>query len=234
VGVLTGTQFLSEARFDLKNRPDTASSGLTDTRLMLMLNAAYRHLAHPSVFRHRELEFTYTITLVNGVNAYAFTPTGGVNIVSLRSVTHIDATVLTPTATRNKLLPVGPQWFDERTITSSSRPTTYAVEGNNLIIEPIPGSNENSELLFVRAIREPADLTSGTATVIGANWDEILILATRWRAELHLGYRDLAEATKLDFSALINEYEEFDKLHTEEEWDWQTQFRTPDSPMETA
>ena len=234
MGTLTLTQLRDEVRFDLKNRPDSGSSGLSDTRLNLFINAAYLHVAHPSVHKHRELLYTYTITLATDDNEYAFTPVGGVNILAIRSVTHVDSTTLTATAARNKLRPKDPQWFDERTINTGSRPSTYAVEANNIIIEPVPTSSLNGELLQVRSIREPAQLSADTdVTVIGNRWDEVILLAARWRAELHLGYRDLAEATKLDFAALINEYAEWDTLHVREEWDWQSDFRV-DSPMESA
>jgi hypothetical protein len=63
-------------------------------------------------------------------------------------------------------------------------------------------------------------------------WDEIVLLASRWRAELHLGYRDLAEATKLDFTGLLNEYKDFQTLHAED-FDWVAEVRT-ERIMESA
>ena len=73
--------------------------------------------------------------------------------------------------------------------------------------------------------REPALLAAdASVTVLSSLWDEIVLLASRWRAELHLGYRDLAEATKLDFVSLINEYKPFDELHGED-WDWSSEVR---------
>jgi hypothetical protein len=234
MGTLTLSQLRDEVRFDLKNRPDTGTTGLSDTRLDLFLNAAYLQVAHPSVHRHRELMYTYTLTLATADNDYTFTPVGGVVILAIRSVTHIDAAVLSATAARQKLRAKDPQWFDERTINSGSRPSSYAVEGNSILIEPVPDSSLNGELLQVRAIREPAQLAAaGDTTVIGNRWDEVILLGARWRAELHLGYRDLAEATKIDFASLVNEYRDFDHLHGLEEWDWTSEVRT-ESHMETV
>jgi len=233
VGVLTLSEILTEVRFDLKNRPDTTASGLSDTRLTLFVNAAYRHLCHPSVHRHREMLYNYTLTLASGTNTYTFTPdAAAVNIVAVRSVTYIDAAAYTATAQKNKLRPVEPQWFDERTLTSGGRPTNYGIEGSTLEVSPVPAANEDTKLLRVRAIREPALLTTAgdEATAVGAQWDEVLILGTRWRAEMHLGYRDLAEATKLDYAAMLNEYQSFSNLQAED-WDWVPEFVT-DPAME--
>ena len=225
MGVLTLTQLLAEVRFDLRNRPDSTDSGISDTRLTLYLNAAYRHLCHPSVHRHRELLHTYTLPLVSGTNTYTFTPDpASVNIVAVRSVTYIDSPTYVATATKNKLKPVEAQWFDERTLTADSRPNQYMLEGSILEVSPVPGANEDTNLLRVRAIKEPALLAGAVTTEVSGLWDEVLIMGARWRAEMHLGYRDLAEATKLDYGAMLNEYQTFSNLQAED-WDWVPEFR---------
>jgi len=233
VGVLTLSEILTEVRWDLKNRPDATASGLSDTRLTLFVNAAYRHLCHPSIYRHQEMLYTYTLPLVSGTNTYTFNPDpAAVNIVAVRSVTYIESPTYVSTAIKNKLRPVEPQWFDERTLTADSRPNQYMLEGDTLEVSPVPGTNEDGNLLRVRAIREPALLTiaGNQATAVGGLWDEVLILGTRWRAEMHLGYRDLAEATKLDYAAMLNEYQSFGNLQAED-WDWVPEFVT-DPAME--
>ena len=98
MGVLTLTQMRDELAFVFANRGDT---GFNDTRLNLWINSAYRHLCHPSVHKHREMQTSYTITLVSGTNEYAIDPTTvGFTIVAVRRVFHIMATAATPTAHR--------------------------------------------------------------------------------------------------------------------------------------
>jgi hypothetical protein len=136
----------------------------------------------------------------------------------------VDATVFSNTAVRTKLRARDAQWFDNRTLATGSRPSSYAIEGNTFLIDPVPSAVEAGELLFVRAVREPATLTAGTTTILANRWDEVILLGARWRAELHLGYRDLAEATKLDFAALANEYDGWDR-ESGEDWDYVSDLR---------
>ena len=108
----------------------------------------------------------------------------------------------------------------------------FAREGNQLWVEPIPGSNQDGHLLSVLAWRQPADLAAaGDVTVLDSIWDEVILLGARWRAERDLGYRDLAELTKQDFAALINEYQNFDQLDAED-WGWAPGLVMGEHPME--
>jgi hypothetical protein len=233
VGTLNLEGFRAELLFDLRNRTDTsAPEGLTTARQDMFINAGYLHVTHPSVFRHRELQHSYTITLVNGTQSYVFHPNAGVNITALRYVAHVAAASDSPTAFRTKLFPKEEQWFQERTLVSGGPPRDYFVRGDQLFLSPVPGAVENGQVLVVGAWREPALLVPGSATVLSTLWDEIVLLAARWRAELHLGYRDLAEATKLDFVSLINEYRDFEQLHGED-WDWSADVRV-ERHMENA
>jgi hypothetical protein len=226
MGTLTLENFRSELLFDLKNRTDTSvPEGLTTTRQDLFINAGYLHVTHPSVFRHRELQHSYTLTLVNGTQSYLFHPNAGVNITALRYVAHVAAATDSPTAFRTKLFPKDEQWFQQRTLVSGGPPRDYFVRGDRIFLSPVPGANENGQVLVVGAWREPAVLTAGAVTVLSSLWDEVVLLAARWRAEFHLGYRDLAEATKLDFVSLLNEYRDFEQLHGED-WDWVSEVRT--------
>lgn len=233
MGSLTLEGFRAELLFDLKNRTDTsAPDGLSTARQDLFINAGYLWLTHPSVFRHREMQHSYTIPLVNGTFTYTFTPTGaGVNITALRSVAHVDGISDNPTFRRTKLLPVDIQWTQSRTHTTGD-PRRFTVENTQLLVFPVPGTTITGDILAIHAWREPTLLTAGTTTVLSTIWDEIILLAARWRAELHLGYRDLAETTKLDLVGLLNEYASFEHLHGED-WDWTSEVRT-ESHMERA
>ena len=237
MGTMTLADFRSELIFDLRNRTDTTDPlGFSTTRQDRYINAGYLHVAHPSVFRHQELQVRVNLSLISGTQGYTFTPTGGLtsmNIVALRSAAYVQAATDDPTATRTKLFPHDEQWFQDRSVNSGGPPRDYYVRANQVFLSPVPGANEAGNLVVLTAVREPARLSlGGDLTVLPSTWDEIVSLAARWRAEFHLGYRDLAEASKLDLNALINEYGNFEALHGED-WDWMSEVRT-DSYMETV
>lgn len=234
MGQLTLAEIRSELRLDLRNRPDTSSSGFSDTRANLYINSAYLHLTHPSVFRHRQLLYRFAIPLTTA-NLYTFSPDGaGVTITALLGLTHVQAATNNYTASRTKLLPKDEQWFDDRSHNQGPNPRHYAVRGDQILLSPIPNGTAIGQVLSVHSYRQPALLALDTdTTVMDTRFDEILLLAARWRAELHLGYRDLSEATKLDFVGLLNEYRDHDTLNAED-FDWQADVRTYDSPMEQA
>ena len=220
MGTLTLQNFRAELLFDLKNRSDTTTAeGFSEARQDLFINAAYLHVTHPSIFRHREMQHSYTIPLVSGTQAYTFSPNAGVNITGIRWVSHVEAATDDPTARRTKLFPKDEQWFQARSLSSGGSPRDFAVRGSQILLSPVPGANEAGEVLVVGAWREPAVLSAdGDVTTLSTLWDEILLLAARWRAELHLGYREMAEATKLDWVSLLNEYKSFEELQGED-WD---------------
>lgn len=234
MGALTLANLRSELLFDLRNRTDTADPlGVSTTRQNLWVNAGYLHLTHPSVFRHRELQSTVTIALVSGTQAYTFTPVGGVTVTALRYVTHVEAASDDFTVGRTKLFPRDEQWFQDRSRFTSGAPRDFIVRGSQLLVNPIPSAGETGQVLVCGVRREPTLLTAdGDTTVLSSLWDEIVLLAARWRAELHLGYRDLAEATKVDFTSLVNEYKDFEDLQ-HEDWSWSTEVRT-ESAMESV
>lgn len=234
MGTLTLSQFRSELVFDLKNRSDQSlSTGFSVLRQNLFINAAYLHVTHPSVFRHRELQVEQTIALLSGTGAYTFSPLAGVVLTGIRYAAHVAALTNDPTAQHTKLFPHDRQWFMARTINSSGQPRDYATLGDQITLSPVPGANEVGEIIVLGGIREPTLLSADTDTTIIANrFDEIVLLAARWRAELHLGYRDQAEATKFDFVSLLNEYKDHEQLHGED-WDWQSDL-VSESHMETV
>lgn len=220
MGNLVLEQFQTELLFDLRNRTDTtAPEGVTEDRLNIWIQAAYDHITHPSVFRHKELQFRWSIPLVSGTSGYVFTPTSGAqNITALKSVAHVFGTTDTPTTFRVKLLAKDSQWVERRTIVVGP-PREYYTEGNLIYVSPVPGANEATHILALRGWREASPLVTGQPTELRPIWDEVLLLAARWRAELHLGYRDLAEGTKADFVGMLNEYQTWENLQGED-WDF--------------
>lgn len=204
MGTLTLSQFRAELSFDLLQRND---AGFSDTRLNLWINWAYMHLAHPTVHYHRELETSYTYTLATGTNTLSMASgTVGFTPTHIRSVFWSeDDPSTTPTTTKAKVRPVSIQTHDQR-IVPSGRPAQYAIDGTSLILLQSPSSTENGQYVTARFYREPADLSADSdTTVLGKYWDEVLSLGAKWRAEQRLGFRELAELTKQDYAALINE-----------------------------
>jgi len=165
------------------------------------------------------MQRSFTITLVSGTQAYTFTPVSGIVTTAIRWVSHVEAATDDPTARRTKLFPKEEQWFQARSLSSGGSPRDFAVRGSQILLSPVPGANEAGNVLVVGSWREPTVLSAdGDVTTLSTFWDEIVLLAARWRAELHLGYREMAEATKLDWVSLVNEYKDFEQLQGED-WD---------------
>ena len=229
MGTLDLEAFRAELLFDLKGRTDTADPlGFSETRQDMFINAGYLHVTHPSVFKHFQLKHRFPITLALDQIGYTFTPSPEVTPTishGIRYVTHVAATTDDPTALRTKVFPKTEQWFQSRTITTGGIPRNYYLQADILHVSPIPSAAEAGDVIVVGTWREPALLTNaGDVTVLSTLWDEIVLLAARWRAELHLGYRDMAEGTKLDFVSLINEYGTFDDLwQADEDWEHRPQ-----------
>lgn len=234
MGILTLQQFLNELRFDLRNRSDTGTSGLSDDRLTFFLNMAMQHITHPSVHRHRAMQFRSNRTLVSGINSYVWNQSAATESFSIRYVYHILDTTDVNTAQHIKLLPRDERWLAQRSI-SSGPPKIYCVQGNNILLDPVPSANENGQLLSISTWQMPAVFTTSNLTAVSAltsQWDEVLLLGARWRAERDLGYVDRAELTRQHYAAMINEYADQQNLETED-WDFQPGIADYGSPMES-
>jgi hypothetical protein len=214
MGTLNGSDFRTELTYMLLNRSDT---GFTIARRNRWVDQSYIHVSHPSVHRHRELETSFVYTLATGDNTLdmdnatlSFVPT------HLWSVFWSDADpTTTPTATKAKIHPRGIHVHDKR-ILNTGRPTEYAIEGTTLHLLQVPSATENGQFVTARFTREPAALTDSTTTVLPRFWDEVILLGAKWRAERDLGYRELAELTKQDYAALINEFQSRYELEAED------------------
>jgi hypothetical protein len=222
VGASTLNDFLEDIRFDLKNRGDTSSQGLSQARLTRYINSGYCHVTHPSVFRHQAMRHRFQITLVQDQGTYTFNPVSTVVMTALRWGAYIPSATVTDDAQRFRMIPKDEQWIENRTVNIGGPTRHYVViNDTQLRVSPIPSSAEAGNQLLFGAWREPAQLVNTTdQTTIPATWDEIVRLAGRWRTELSLGYRDQAEATKFDFVSLINEYSDQEFIHGHEDIEW--------------
>jgi hypothetical protein len=219
MGSLTGQNLIDELKFLLQGRDDTGDV-VTDARLLRWVNWSYNHVCYPNVHKHRELMTNYDASLATSDGSYAIdSSTVGYHINAVVSVTHFESATIADTTTRNRLRPRSYSWFENRNITTG-KPSRYAIDGTTLYLDPVPTSTYNSQQLRVRLYREPADLSVSTSTVLSDVWDEVILQGAKWRAERDIGYREIAELTKQDFAALLNEFQEKWQLETFEEIEW--------------
>ena len=231
MGTMTLADYRTELPFLLKNRADAA---VTTSRLDRWVNAAYRHMTHPSVHKHWEAMGRYDLALVAGTREYSLsTATVGYSIVGVRDVTYYLATAIANTTMRRDLRPRSLHWINQRSAPLGA-PTGYSFDystGRLLTLDTQPTSNESGHMVRVSVWRELTALSAATdATVLSDYWDRVLLKGAQWLAELDLGYREIAEATKQDYVGLIGEMWNDFQLNADD-----TGFQTPvrtESPME--
>ena len=221
-------EFRDDLRFDLLDRDD-----VDDAWLERRINKAYVHVCNPGVYPHREMQETEDFQAVLGQVVYPIDPTTvGYQIVSFQGMHFLRAAVPVATTQSNKMYPRDIRWFDKRTASLGSTPNSYGIWAEELHIDPIPNTTADGFTMRARVWREPVGLTADTdLTVIPANWDEIIQLGARWRAERDIGYRDKAELTKQDYAALLNEYVERQDLEAQDTG-WEVEVNHGDSIME--
>ncbi len=227
MGTMTGTELMAELRYLLVGRAATDTT-ITDARILRWINWTYDHISYPNIHRHRENKASYDIALVTDTPNYTLLPaTVGYQIVAIKSAVHHEVTG-TPALgdTKNRLNIDSTEAFENRTITTG-KPSRYVVDGDDLLLDPIPSSTYNGQKLRLRVYRLPTHLTdSATTTVVRSIWDEVILQGAKWRAERDIGYREKAELTKQDFAAILNEYKEAEDIDAEEEIDWMPGVRT--------
>jgi hypothetical protein len=205
---MTLSDFRDELTFLVKGRSDTATDA---TRLNRIVNHAYSHLCQPETRLHKELRAVYDITLVAADYDYDLSAsTVGWTVNMVKDVTYYEATAISATATKRDLRPKDLNWFNKRTISSGGNPSTYALDGELLLIYPVPSATEAGNLVRVTHWREPDPLDEtnpGTSdvTVLGNYWDRVLLRGAQWLLEYDIGLRELSVLTKQEYVALINE-----------------------------
>jgi len=190
--------------FLLENRADAAVNPI---RLNRWLNYSYLHIGHPDVFEHRELHARIPITLVLNTFSYNITEaTLGLKLLRVRSVNYIDAAAYNNTSRRVKLRYEAVQQYESRTPHTAANPGIYTIRGNNIDIHPGPDSTAAGDIIVLEIVRQPALLSiDADVTLLPTAWDEMWYLGALWRAQRDLGYQELAEQTKQNFAALVNE-----------------------------
>lgn len=223
MGTLTLQQLRDEARFQLGGR---TIDDLPDTRIDIWLDWAYKHIARPGIFPHRSLLASGTLTLVQSDPEYAFTDLSSVTansqVVAIRGV--INETQ------GYRLRPRTIRQLDEVRLDSSgspresSRPILYAVESTNLLLHPAPNGTAAGDTIRVRYWAEIGTLaTSGAASTLPNDWDEVIVQGATWRGFRALQIPDRAELAKIEFGQLINEVSDRLRLDALEEKHFETE-----------
>ena len=191
MGTLTLAGFRAEVQFALDQRQD-----LTNPLMDQWINWAYLHVSMPTVFRHRELQNTQNITLVDGTQAYAL----NTNITAVYGVHN--------STDGYKLRPNDIREFD-LSPAASGQPREFAIWGNQIFFRATPGATDAGDIVVVRYWEEPTDLEADTdATVLRQMWDEVITLGAIWRGWRSLNRPDREEIFREIFASMINEVTE--------------------------
>jgi hypothetical protein len=223
MGTMTLENFRDELTFLVKGRGDSATD---NTRLNRIINQAYSHLCQPEVRKHKEMVARYDITLVAADYDYDLSAaTVGHTVLGVKDVTYYDAAAVTATATKKDLHPKDVNWFNKRTIPSGGDPSAYALDGDLLLIYPVPSATEAGDIVRVTHYREPAVLSTNDATtVLGNYWDRVLLRGAQWLLEYDIGLRELSVLTKQEYVSLINEKADDHELNADDD-SFQAEFK---------
>lgn len=171
-----------------------SSDDLTDPHLNRWINWAYRHVAHPKVFRHPELQGTQAVTLVEDDFDYALAS----DTLAVYNVTQ--------TTTDYKVWPRSVRQLDELKRYTGARMSFYAIYARTLITFPTPNASAAGDVLTVRYWQRPAVLSGDSdVTVLPAEWDEIIVYGAIWRGWAFLQEHARKEQAKIDFAELLND-----------------------------
>lgn len=179
--------FKKYLKFQLGQRTDLSAGGDDAEDLYgIWVNLAYRELTSATKLLGSEYNFHFPETEVD--NAGATTTSDGVNYVSTPSdCLYIEDIYDT---TSNRWLEPMPnstfvQYTDRSDTNAEGPPTEWLRRGSSVFLHPTPDTTYTLTIYYKKRV---VNLTGSTATVIGAEWDEIilqlaLIKALRWTKE---------------------------------------------------
>ena len=174
----------------LQNRTDLSSTNLTQC-----INDAYDHVTRPNIYDHRELHGTQDITLT-ATTTYAL----GSTVDVIRSVYNV---------TKGQFLnPRDIEQFDGR-VSTTARPTEWAIYGTNLILGTTPDSGTIGDTVRIRFWKYVTLLSaSSDTTAIHARWDSIIEIGASYYAWSLLGNVERKSEAGDEFARLIREVPE--------------------------
>ena len=204
-GTLTLENFRDMVELSVDSRTEFDSSvPAGQTRLDRAINFAYYHVSEPSVYRHHELQEKDQQAMTTDTHSYNLTA----NVYTLYGLKlETDDIPLRWMSFRD--------WIQLRRV--DARPTRYARFGNTIYLDRDPTSDENGENIDIYHTIQPAILSAdGSVTVLNPLWDQVIWIGAVFYAWQMVGQDDKAEAKKIEFSALINEFREKDKQEMED------------------
>lgn len=218
MGTMTGNNFITDLRIALDQRADTSAS---DANLLRWINHAYWHMTYPSIHAFENFKTTEDITLATDDADYDLSGLG-YRILALYSVHHLESAAPTYTTQRAPLKPRNIRWYDGHSHSSGPPRFFVAGEGEQILVSPVPSSNENGHILRLRLWREATALLVGTTTEVPSYFDEVLLLGSQAVAEYRLGYRDRARETLEHYAAMLNDPRQKDDIEGED-WGFEAQ-----------
>jgi hypothetical protein len=212
MGLLTRNELTTNVRTALDNRSVAALSNET---IWGWLNHTLTHVCHPKVYKHPNLEERELVTLLAATNSYNLA-TDTIIVVGVRNTTAVSGYRLHP---QNK------RWFRDRAQDVTGRPSHYLRYGSLatrviLKVYPTPSAEYVGQVLEVQTYVYPtlfSDAAGDVASVIAAEWDEVLELGAIWRGWRTLQNPVLSDRYKGDYAAMINEIAQIEDLEKQED-----------------
>jgi len=194
MGDLTYTEFKEAVKLRHGGRTDMDSWGTSAIDYYgQWVNSAYRQLCvSNNLFgtkyrvNFRELETSTTATTTDGT-AYVADPS---DVVAVRTVYD---------TTNNRELDQIPWkkylgYTDRTTSASEGDATEWTRASGYIYLHPTPGTTGDTLTIYYK--KRPAELTGSTATVIGSEWDDLIVALAAYKGFRFLGDLEAAKATR--------------------------------------
>ena len=200
--------FKAYLKIQFGNRDDLETTGASsDINLYgVWVNLAYKELVNRNRWWGRKIDF-YFPQLETDTNreSSAITTTDGTEYVSVPT----DALIIRDIwdETNDRSLDRIASWneyvdYTGRDDTSAeNKPTEWIRNGTYIYLYPTPDATYTLRVYYRKI---PADLTSSGVTLIGSEWDEIILLGAKIKGKTWLGDKDDLEETKKEWAEKVD------------------------------
>lgn len=228
MGNLTLAELRDSVKFHVQN-----SSKATSALLDRAINATYWHLSRPSLYQHRELRATVAFPLVLSTDKYGIDPTtmNGGTYKKSANASHTGArftawinavywettTYPFPAQTQHfPLMQVSPNEMDRDSLKAQSEPRRYTIWDEKVEIDCYPSSSIVGYYIQLRGYVEPAALVAaGDVTVLGADWDDVLVVGAAYRLSRAFGEFARAGEFRVEFGQLLADMVDYEMVEGE-------------------
>lgn len=223
MGDITLVEIRDEIKLSMEDRSD---AGVSTANLNRWINRVYRIMTHPSVHEFDEMKASHDIVLVQDQWIYPLTETVlGYKNIGIRAMFYYESAAPTFSDIATKLDPRNVRWFSDRQHTNGPPRRYVTGEGENLWIDPVPGSAENGNILRVHLWKQVERLSDDTdTTLLPAYFDEAIVLGSQGMAEFRLGYRDRSRETLALYNGIMNNASQKSEIEAED-WDFKPNMR---------